>query len=120
MSSTSGSADGDAPPPAPAARPDAPPLDDATQLAFFGLDAQDAALLQGFRAIAEPTVDGVIHQFYDHLMKFEPLRELLGAPAGRIDRLQGLQRDYFLSLTEARFDEAFFASRDRVGKAHLS
>lgn len=90
----------------------------AERLAFFDIGPADAAALQAYRDLAERTVDGVVHDFYAHLMAFPDLERLLCAEPERIAKLQGLQRAYFLSLTDGRFDAQYFESRLRVGDAH--
>ena len=104
--------------PASASPTDAASLE--TRLAYFDLTAADSERLHAYRAIAEPAIDDLISQFYDHLLAFPPLKTALKSPVDRIDRLKELQREYFLSLTDARFDETFFASRIRVGAAHAA
>jgi signal transduction histidine kinase len=90
----------------------------AEQRAFFELGEVDGAALRSLRPFAEAGVDGIVDRFYDHLLAFPELRELLGREAGRIDRLKTLQRAYFLSLTDGSFDDAYVESRLRVGNAH--
>src|SRR5262249_11555824 len=78
-------------------------LDDrsiAEQRAFFELGETDAAALQALRSSAEVAVDGIVDRFYEHLLAFPELRDILEREPGRIDRLKRLQRAYFLSLTE--------------------
>ena len=88
------------------------------QRAFFELSEADTAALRLLRPHAEAGVDAIVDRFYDHLLAFPELREILGREAGRIDRLKMLQRLYFLSLTDGEFDEAYVESRLRVGKVH--
>jgi signal transduction histidine kinase len=88
------------------------------QLEFFELGAPDEEALAGYRPLAEATVDRIVSDFYAHLMRFPELAELLRAESGRIAKLQGMQRDYFLSLASGRFDADYFESRLRVGDAH--
>jgi len=88
------------------------------QLSFFELGPDDARELRAYRPLAESTVDRIVADFYAHLLRFPPLEELLRSEPGRIAKLQGLQRDYFLSLSEGRFDAEYFESRLRVGDAH--
>jgi signal transduction histidine kinase len=88
------------------------------RLRFFELGPEDAALLRAYRPLAERTVDQIVADFYAHLVSFHELRDLLESAPGRIAKLQGLQRDYFLALSEGRFDASYFESRLRVGDAH--
>jgi signal transduction histidine kinase len=88
------------------------------QLDFFGLGPDDAEHLRGYRPLAERTVDQIVTDFYDHLLRFPELEVLLRSEPGRIAKLQGLQRAYFLAISEGRFDAEYFESRLRVGDAH--
>jgi signal transduction histidine kinase len=96
-------------------------LDDAARaerLEFFALTAEDEALLRAMKPTATATVDGIVADFYEHLLRFPPLAELLRAEPDRIERLKALQRGYFLSLTDGRVDADYFESRLRVGNVH--
>jgi signal transduction histidine kinase len=96
-------------------------LDDAgraDRLRFFAITAEDEAVRRGIKPIAERTVDGIVADFYEHLLRFPPLAELLRTEPDRIARLKTLQHDYFLSLTDGRIDADYFESRLRVGRVH--
>jgi signal transduction histidine kinase len=90
----------------------------AEQLAFFDLGAEDIARLAAHRPAAVREVDDVITRFYDHLLRFPDLDRLLHAEPGRLERLQALQRDYFLSLTDDPTALDHVEARLRVGYAH--
>jgi signal transduction histidine kinase len=90
----------------------------AEQLDFFELSGTDARALLAYRPLAESTVDRIVADFYAHLLRFPQLEGLLRSEPGRIAKLQGLQREYFLSLSDGRFDAEYFESRLRVGDAH--
>jgi len=118
MSSRSDTSDGRQPP-GPLARSvglDAAAL--AEQRAFFELGETDAAALRALRPTAEASVDGVVGRFYEHLLAFPELREILEREPGRLDRLKTLQRNYFLSLTDGEVDDAYVESRLQVGNVH--
>jgi len=88
------------------------------RLAYFGLDTDDTCRLRACKPMAEAHVDRVVADFYAHLMRFPELATLLTEEPGRIAKLQGLQRDYFLSLTDGAFDADYFERRLRIGDAH--
>ena len=122
MSSGSDSSDGPRGTPPPG-RPlgEATGLDEAQRaerLGFFELGPDDARALGAYRPLAEATVDRIVSDFYAHLLRVPELEQLLHAEPGRIAKLQGLQRAYFLSLSEGPFDPDYFESRLRVGDAH--
>jgi signal transduction histidine kinase len=89
----------------------------ARRLTFLGFGPEDEARLAELRAFAEDNVDGIVEDFYRHLMAFEETRRVLGGDE-QITRLKGLQRAYFLRMLEGAFDLAYFESRLRVGAAH--
>src|SRR5262245_24346742 len=88
------------------------------QLGFFQLGPDDDQVLHGQHEVARRSVDEIVAAFYDHLLSFPPLAELLRAEPDRIARLKPLQPTYFRSLFEGTVDEAYFESRLRVGDAH--
>jgi len=88
------------------------------RLDFFDLGPADARALRDYRPLAEKTVDRVVVDFYEHLLRFPELEALLRSESGRIAKLQGMQREYFLGLSEGCFDADYFESRLRVGDAH--
>ena len=95
---------------------DAPRQDEMRR--FFDLGPIDTATLHDLRPLARASVDDVVQRFYDHLLRFPDLRELLEREPERITRLRTLQREYFLSITDGTFDDAYVESRLRVGNAH--
>lgn len=90
----------------------------AERLALFELGEDDLALLAALRPALAASIDAVVEEFYAHLLRFEPLRALLAAEPGRIERLKRLQRDFVLEMADGRVDAAYFDSRLRVGDAH--
>jgi signal transduction histidine kinase len=95
-------------------------LDEASRkerLAFLGLGPEDEAHLAEIRDFARDHVDEIVEAFYAHLLSFDATRRILGGP-GRIARLKRTLREYFLRMTEGRFDADYFESRLRVGDTH--
>src|SRR5262245_16709121 len=90
----------------------------AERLAYFGLGPADRQALRDLAPLAQRTVDGIVTEFYEHLLQFPELAALLHAEPGRLGHLKDKQRAYFLELTEGRLDEEYFESRLRVGDAH--
>src|SRR5262245_41162062 len=118
MSSGSRSTD---PPPGPPLLRELTGLDaeqQAERLAYFDLGPADCEVLRKLAPFARQTVDDIVAGFYEHLLRFPELAALLNAEPGRLERLKGLQRTYFLDITEGRFDDQYFETRLRVGDAH--
>jgi signal transduction histidine kinase len=89
----------------------------ARRLAFLEFGAEDALRLAELRAFATANVDGIVDDFYQHLLRFEETRQLLESDE-EIARLKTLQRKYFLTMLEGNFGREYFESRLRVGAAH--
>jgi signal transduction histidine kinase len=88
------------------------------RLAFFQLTERDQDLLSSIGDVCASELDPIVAEFYSHLLRFEPLEELLRAEPGRVAKLQGMQREYFRELTASRLDASYVESRLRVGNAH--
>ena len=84
----------------------------------FGCFAsEDAALLAELWPVFERHADAVVESFYDHLLRFAPLRSLL-AGDDTVDRLKEHQRNYLLSLVSGTYDESYVRDRLRIGEIH--
>jgi signal transduction histidine kinase len=90
----------------------------ADRLAFFQVTERDEDLLSSVGDACASKLDQIVADFYSHLLRFEPLEELLRAEPGRVAKLQGLQREYFRELTASHLDARYVESRLRVGNAH--
>jgi signal transduction histidine kinase len=91
----------------------------ARRLAFLDFGREDALRLAELRAFGYANVEGIVDDFYHHLLQFEETRRLLESDE-QIARLKTLQRDYFLRMLEGNFDRDYFESRLRVGAAHAA
>ena len=91
----------------------------ARRLAFLGFGAADDDNLAALRAFARANVDGIVDDFYRHLLSFEETRRLLDNDE-QIARLKTLQREYFLRMLDGDFGGDYFESRVRVGAAHAA
>ncbi len=87
------------------------------RLEFLGFGPEDEKNLAEIRRFALAHVDEIVDAFYEHLWKFEETRSVFRDEA-QVIRLKGLQRQYFLRMTEGRLDADYFESRLRVGNAH--
>ena len=91
----------------------------ARRLAFLEFDTADQENLAKLRAFAHANVDGIVEDFYRHLLSFEETRRLLDDDE-TITRLKKLQRQYFLRMLDGEFGREYFESRLRVGAAHAA
>jgi signal transduction histidine kinase len=89
----------------------------AQRLAFLDLTEEDRQLLADLRPILEQQADRLVSTFYQHLLSFEPTRNLLAEPEVK-ERLLLKQREYLLSLAGAKIDEAYVEERLHIGRVH--
>jgi rsbT co-antagonist protein RsbR len=67
--------------------------------------------------IAQRYVDPVIEAFYNHLLAFEETQEVFRDPM-ILGRVKGMQREYFLRLTQGIYDTAYVENRLKIGEVH--
>ena len=87
------------------------------RLKFLGLTARDAELLKALQPLFAQNIIAIENAFYDQLLGFPETEQLLRDHT-TVERLKKLQRDYLMRITEGNFDDAYFADRLRIGKAH--
>ena len=87
------------------------------RLAFLSFGEQDGRNLVEIREVISSGVEELIGRFYDHLMQFEELREILSDPK-LVERLKGSQRQYLLSLGQLGDDVEYAEGRLRIGLTH--
>ncbi len=88
-----------------------------TRLAFLSFSPEDQQNLGEIGEVICSHVDEMITEFYDHLIRFEELREILFAP-DLVQRLKRTQRQYLLSLGQLADDLEYAEGRLRIGFAH--
>jgi signal transduction histidine kinase len=85
--------------------------------AFLGLTEADAANVRALRDAFAQHARVFAERFYDHLLADPHTRGFL-RDAEALEKLKGLQADYFAQLLEGVFDGPYFEGRLRVGVAH--
>jgi len=89
----------------------------AERMRFTGITEGDIALLTDLRPVFERVADRFVDAFYAHLLSSAVLRPFLVDPAV-VERLKRAQREYTLSLTSGRYDEAYVGRRMVIGRVH--
>jgi PAS domain S-box-containing protein len=87
------------------------------RLLFLELTERDAQLLRALRPLVEKCADELVAGFYQRLMNSPQTARLLRDQAV-VERLNQLQRDYLLRITDGRFDDAYFNERLNIGRTH--
>jgi diguanylate cyclase (GGDEF)-like protein/PAS domain S-box-containing protein len=109
-----------------------PTVSDVTALQVeMGIDAQEIALRKAFLEFTPQdvgllrSIHGQLNQlgysfpaaFYDHLLSFGPLQNLL-PDSTTLERLKQSQSTYFSALTAGDYEEAYVQDRLQVGMVH--
>jgi rsbT co-antagonist protein RsbR len=89
----------------------------ARRKAFLEFRDEDAARLGGLHDLAQRYADGVIEDFYRHLLAFDESRRFF-TDAAVLARVKAAQKQYFLRLTQGHYDSAYVENRLRIGVAH--
>lgn len=83
---------------------------------FLAFDDRDVANLSSLAPIVDRHGAAVTDHFYEQL-KAEP--ETAAQIEGRVDRLKQTHREWMMGLVSGRYGEEYFASRWRIGTAHV-
>ncbi|TCP52759.1 heme-based aerotactic transducer [Tumebacillus sp. BK434] len=84
---------------------------------YSGLREADLQVLASHRQLFEASKREVVDRFYEELEKHPALQEIVHDHS-TIDRLKGTQIDYYLSLAGGVIDDAYVATRERIGLVH--
>jgi PAS domain S-box-containing protein len=87
------------------------------RLAFVGLTERDEALLRTLRPVIEQHEESLAEACCQQLEAHSETSEILRSRAGR-QRLKGIFAQYLLRFTEGKFDDNYFADRQRLGHMH--
>ncbi|MBL9083407.1 MAG: hypothetical protein JNK76_16445 [Planctomycetales bacterium] len=89
------------------------------RLAYLELGPDDQARLREFSPLAAGFSEPLVEAFYRHLFAFEASSKFLHDPH-LVDRLKSVQKQHFLSLTEADWNDDYLERRRRVGQTHAN
>lgn len=93
------------------------PQEVAGRKAFLQFDDEDTERLKAMGPLAHQYADGVIEAFYEHILAFEESRSFFPNPQ-TIERVKGLQKEYFLGLTSGTYGVAYVNNRISIGAIH--
>ena len=85
--------------------------------AYLEITPEDEHRLREAHPFLVRDTAAIINRFYNYLLAHEHTRAMLSAP-GLVERLKGLQTQYFKELTSGVYDIAYFENRLRVGQVH--
>lgn len=87
-------------------------------LKYILVTDDDVASLREVRDLVEVHADAFVSHFYEHLFSFEGTRAFL-SDENKIRILLKGQRDYLLSLFDAKFDDEYYQFRRMIGHTHF-
>lgn len=88
-----------------------------SRLAFLSFSEEDRQNLRAISLVIQQHVDDMIAVFYEHLIQFRELRDILCEP-GLMERLKLKQREYLLTLGQSAEGRAYAEGRLRIGLVH--
>jgi rsbT co-antagonist protein RsbR len=84
---------------------------------FLEFRDEDVKQLTGINDLARRYADEVIAEFYKHLLTFDETRAFFSDEA-LLRRVQNMQKEYFLRLTQGSYDLAYTQNRLKIGAIH--
>jgi len=84
---------------------------------FLEFGEADVSNLAEINELAQRYADAVIEDFYKHLLSFEETRSFFRDPHV-LQRVKNAQQEYFLRLTQGKYDLAYVENRLGIGAIH--
>jgi rsbT co-antagonist protein RsbR len=84
---------------------------------FLEFGDDDVDRLVALNPIAQAYAGPVIDAFYEHLLRFGETAAFFRDP-DVLDRVKGLQKEYFLRLTSGSYDDLYVENRLKIGAVH--
>lgn len=84
---------------------------------FLRFDDQDEKNLGVIHDLIKGSLTSIIAEFYDHLVKFDEIRDFLSEPQ-RLKRLKETQSRYLFTLGQDHGQATYFENRLRIGMIH--
>lgn len=82
--------------------------------AFLAFQAEDVQRLTALHDLAKDYADGVIEEFYTHLLAHEDSQKFFRDPT-TLARVKAAQKEYFLRLTQGEYEADYIEDRLRTG-----
>ncbi len=89
----------------------------AKKLAYLRIDDEARSLLSEFRPIVEKLIPNILDDFYRHIMQEDELRTMFVNEA-HVTHAREAQSKHWMRMFSGKFDDEYFASVHRIGKAH--
>ena len=92
-------------------------LERAKKLSYLRIDDETRALLSAFQPVVEKLIPTVLDDFYAHIIKEDSLKAMFANEA-HMQHARDAQAKHWMGMFSGKFDDAYFASVERIGKAH--
>ncbi|GAB4234034.1 MAG: globin-coupled sensor protein [Kiloniellaceae bacterium] len=89
----------------------------AKKLAFLRIDEETRSLLSEFRPAVEKLIPSVLNDFYAHITEEAELKAMFVNEA-HVAHAREAQARHWMRMFSGKFDDEYFASVERIGKAH--
>jgi rsbT co-antagonist protein RsbR len=89
----------------------------AERKAFLQFSNEDVEQLLSVNDLAKAYADPVIDDFYTHLLSFEETRVFF-QDSRVLDHVKRMQKEYFLRLTQGKYDAGYIENRLKIGAVH--
>lgn len=89
-------------------------------LDYFDIKERDIDVLRNALETIKDVPVGFFDQFYDHLMKFPEMANILNKDKNLIERLKIKQKNYFTNMLRANFDTNYIKEKIKIGMVHFS
>lgn len=84
----------------------------------FEISEADLALVRAAAPQLQQELDAHVDHFYDWMSRHKEYKIFFASNQPRLERVKRMQRLHWISMFEARLDDAWFASRRHVGAVH--
>ncbi len=87
------------------------------RIAFSGIDQATAEALKDYMEPLKQALPGILEEFYAHIKKWPDLARMF-KDQSRMDYAKNAQREHWIKLFSARFDEEYAQSVRKIGLIH--
>lgn len=87
------------------------------QIEFTRLTDEDLKIMSGYRDVFTKEAERVVDLFYGHIFKYAELKKII-EDNSTVNRLKEIQKQYFISLTSDKIDDAYINRRILIGLKH--
>lgn len=78
----------------------------------------DQIALRRLRPLIEKNMTQIVDDFYDHVASLRGSSDVIAGAGSSIEKLKKTNPEYFRIMLEAKFDQAYFRHRWKVGEIH--